>query len=675
MASGLIITVALFAGVRHWEHSQAEREFRIPSNVRIAAIREEMLRAVDALETINKFFRTLGAVDRQQFHTFATAMLGASPNLRSLSFQRVLKQAERPAYEAGVRKYYPNFSIGQWVDGKRVPIGPMSSYRVVDYLEPMQGNEAAFGLDVSSNLKQADAMQRARDTGLPSASELLRLPQEPKSQRSFVVLMPVYRHGAALRDTESRRSAVIGYTTATIRTGTLVENALRDKNLFADPGLSLGLYAANRADERVLAFRIGRDQTLESKNTLWLSWLFYDRPRSVSHTFNVAGKSWHVTVSAQPVWFALRHDGSPIMLLAGLIATAVGTAYVQARGLRSSRSVALASRRCASLQAANVMVSKDIALRQQEEQARELRERANDASDHAVIITSAQGPDYPIEHVDDAFERITGYSTDEAVGRNCSFLWGDDDDQHGIDKLRAAANQMRVARMTLRIYRKDGTVFVCGAHVFPVKEASGEAACFVMALYDLTAITCYRRELEFQANHDAVTKLANQALLHDRLAQAIAYANRYADPLWVIAIDIYGFGSLNETFGAEAGAILWAKVGERLQSIVRVTDTVARLGGGEFVLLLAARRDESLSPHVVRHLLHTIRQPLTVADHEFLPDCGVGVAIYPNDGEDSETLITNACGAMRRAGKGGNKVAFCSPPQEIAEQGPASYAI
>ncbi len=119
-----------------------------------------MLRAVDALKTLNHFFRSLGAVDREQFHTFATAMLETNPSIRSFSFQRLLTQAERPAYEAAMRKHYPDFSIGKWVDGKRIPVGPMRSYRVVDYLEPMQGNGVAFGLDASSIPKQFDAMQR-----------------------------------------------------------------------------------------------------------------------------------------------------------------------------------------------------------------------------------------------------------------------------------------------------------------------------------------------------------------------------------------------------------------------------------------------------------------------------------------------------------------------------------
>ena len=287
----LIITVVLFAGVRRWETALAEREFSQEASVVVATIRQQMLQPVDTLKTLNQFFQSVDKVDRDQFHAFATPMLRNNPSIRSLSFQRLLTQAELPAYEARMRKRYPNFSIWHWVDGKRLRMGRLPGYRVIDYLEPIPGNEAAFGLDVSADPGQLGAMQRARDTGLPSASDFVRLLLDQESQRSFVLLMPVYRFGAVLTDIESRRRAVIGFTSAIIRTGTLVENSLKESNLLPGPEISLALYAGGSPDQRVLAFRIGSDQAPKSENFLWGSWLFNDQLPAFSQSFNVAGKS------------------------------------------------------------------------------------------------------------------------------------------------------------------------------------------------------------------------------------------------------------------------------------------------------------------------------------------------------------------------------------------------
>jgi CHASE1-domain containing sensor protein len=234
-ATGLMVTAVLFAGVRQLERDRAEEAFEKQANVRIAAVREAMLQSVEALVTLNHFFRALGTVDREQFHTFATALLETNPQIRSFSFQRLLTPQQRPAYEASMREHYPDFSIGRWTDGRRIPVGLMSGYRVVDYLEPMHGNEVAFGLEASTIPKQSDAMQRARDTGLPSASELLVLIRDREVQRSFIVMMAVYRSGPGPQEVQSRRQAVAGFTTAIIRTGTLVETALRSSILLADP--------------------------------------------------------------------------------------------------------------------------------------------------------------------------------------------------------------------------------------------------------------------------------------------------------------------------------------------------------------------------------------------------------------------------------------------------------
>jgi diguanylate cyclase (GGDEF)-like protein/PAS domain S-box-containing protein len=423
----------------------------------------------------------------------------------------------------------------------------------------------------------------------------------------------------------------------------------------------VSLYAGDSGDESNLAFRTPGPPGRRPATASWAAWLYDGGMRELSQTFSVAGKSWRVAVSAPTAGFSLRHDGAALVLIAGLVATLAGAAIAHARVLRTSRRRRAGRRNGMKLRMAYELLNRDMRLRRQEQQVRTLGECARQAGEYAVVLTSASGPDHLIEQVGDAFERMTGYSAADAIGRNGNFLWADDHDQPDIDTIRAAADRMRSARVSLRMYRKDGTLFLCGMHIFPVAARPDEAAHFVVAMYDLSAHARYLKEIEFQANRDAATGLVNQNLLLDRLMQAIAHANRYGEQPWVIAIDFNGKDARGADLGAEAGDVLWSKVAERLQSLVRLTDTVARLVGGQFVLLLAARGDEGLSPQVVRRLLGDLRQPFAEADSDALPACSVGVAVYPDDGDDALALIANACNAMDDSRSTGDDLRFYSP--------------
>ncbi|HEV7856302.1 MAG TPA: EAL domain-containing protein [Herminiimonas sp.] len=289
--------------------------------------------------------------------------------------------------------------------------------------------------------------------------------------------------------------------------------------------------------------------------------------------------------------------------------------------------------------------------RQAAEAALHLRQRAIEASTNAIMITSASAPDYPVEYVNPAFERITGYSAAEILGRSSRLLQRDDRDQEGMAEIRAALRDKREGNAVLRNYRKDGALFWNNLHVAPVRDEDGEVRHFVAAQYDITAMKHYEAELEHQSQHDTLTGLANRALLQERLRHAITYSSRGNYPVWIAFIDLDRFKFVNDTLGHKAGDMLLRTIAERLRSVVRDTDTVARLGGDEFVLIMAERPDSTMPLNVdaVQRVLHAVAQPLIIEGHEFFPTCSIGVAIYPNDGVDSETLMSHADIAMYHA--------------------------
>jgi diguanylate cyclase (GGDEF)-like protein/PAS domain S-box-containing protein len=295
-------------------------------------------------------------------------------------------------------------------------------------------------------------------------------------------------------------------------------------------------------------------------------------------------------------------------------------------------------------------ISIDITELMKAQQDLALRNRAIEASVNPIVIVDASAEHQPLIYVNSAFETITGYSSEEAVGRNCNFLQGSDRDQPELQKLRDAIREKRSASVLLRNYRKDGSLFLNELYVAPVTDGQSEhVRYFVGVLYDVTQIRRYQEDLEHQANYDALTGLANRNLLHERIQQALIQARRYDHLLTVVFIDIDNFKLVNDSLGHSAGDELIVTVAERLRVCVRDGDTVARIGGDEFVLLLINQNFEDGNIQIMKRIQEEMAHPVLIRGKGLVVTCSMGLARFPEDGEDAESLLANADVAMYRA--------------------------
>ncbi len=169
--------------------------------------------------------------------------------------------------------------------------------------------------------------------------------------------------------------------------------------------------------------------------------------------------------------------------------------------------------------------------------------------------------------------------------------------------------------------------------------------------------------IHFMANHDALTGLPNRALLKDRLSQALLYAQRYCRWATVAFIDLDNFKVINDSLGHNAGDELLKTVASRMVECVRATDTVVRLGGDEFVVLLVDQPNNvDLITGTIRKLAAAIARPIHLYGHDLTVTCSMGIANYPADGADADTLLANADAAMYRAKEiGRDNFQFCKP--------------
>jgi len=662
LVAGLILTILIFVSVRQVESERQKLEFQQASKVRITAIETGLHDAVEQLVVLNQLFRTFGTISREQFHTFTAPILRRYPEIQALSYQRVLFNVDRHNFETDMRKRDPDFQITEVVAGELRRASIRDSYNVVEYIEPAFSNEAALGLDTAYTDDRTQARLRSRDTGFATVSGLLSLVQVKGVNNGFLVLAPVYWRGAQLDNAAERERAVIGETAAVFKADHLIDTILRAGSFTHLPGMSVTLVSGTESDPENLTLLEGEKQPADSVLHRLTGWLFYDSAEPQDREFSLAGNSWHIQVlqSAEP--FVVHNDGALYVLLGGLLSSLLAAAYVYTLVSRIATIERETIERTASLQFANLRLTEDLALKMRSEKSLRLRERVIEVSANAIIICSAEAPDYPVEYVNPAFVRITGFSAQDVIGRNLESLHGNSQDQQNIEEIRAALRDKREGHALLRNYRKDGTGYWNDLFIAPVQDENGVISHFVVAQYDISKVMQYEAEMEYQAHHDTLTGLANRNLLRERLTEGINDAERTGTPLWVVFVDLDRFKFVNDTLGHEAGDVLLKVLASRLQSATHEADTVARLGGDEFVLVLPDQTDDAPGLAVLQSIMDSVAQPLMLQDHEFFLTCSIGIATYPGDGNNAESLIKHADIAMYRSKElGRNTFQFYEP--------------
>ncbi len=209
--------------------------------------------------------------------------------------------------------------------------------------------------------------------------------------------------------------------------------------------------------------------------------------------------------------------------------------------------------------------------------------------------------------------------------------------------------------------RKNGELFWNDLSITPVRDEHGDTTHFIGVIMDVTATKQRTAHLEHEVNHDPLTGLANRNLLWDRLEQALHMAHRQKSMIAILLIDLNNFKNINDTYGHEAGDMVLKVVARRLQASVRDSDTVARLSGDEFVLVLVNQPSLRFTLRMIERLRQGLTQPVSFMHKEIEVGASLGVAVYPHDGLTSADLVRSADVAMYHAkATGRNEIYFFS---------------
>lgn len=296
------------------------------------------------------------------------------------------------------------------------------------------------------------------------------------------------------------------------------------------------------------------------------------------------------------------------------------------------------------------------ASRRRAEERVQILSMAVEQSPVSVVITDCDGI---IEYVNPKFQEVTGYSMAESLGQSLEFTRLE---QAGVDSFQRMWATVRAGheyRGEICNVRKDGQLFWEHTTVSPITDVKGAISHFVAVKEDITVRRSYEERLLRQANFDELTGLPNRVLMMDRLEQAIALAHRRDAETAVLFVDLDRFKDVNDSKGHAVGDVLLKDAAMRLGGCIRDGDTVARMGGDEFLLILPGIAASTDAQRVAERVIDAFSRPFMIGGQDHFVTASMGVTFYPGDGEDGRVLLRNADMAMYQAKeKGGNRYSF-----------------
>ncbi|HYH40323.1 MAG TPA: EAL domain-containing protein [Azospirillum sp.] len=606
----LAVSLAATLALSFWTYTVIEREASERFSARVgemhSRIGERMLAYAQVLRSAAGLFKVAPVVSRPAWDSFVRSLdlERQYPGIPAVALARLLKEEElAPIAEAAWADGINEFTIR--------PQGRRESYMVNVYSAPPTPlNRAALGYDMLSEPVRRAVILTAATTGEPAITPrlTLKIDEHRAPQPAFIMYYPVYRPGAPTQTEQERRDALYGTVLAPLRTYPLIEGIL-SHNVH---DVALSMYdGASAADEQ----------------EMYRSPSYPEVPR-LTETRQIAfyGRTLTVAYRSTPQFERSIDSDKPLMVLA-----AGGTISLLLFGVVLS----LSSTRARAMQLASEMT---LSLRRREAELHHFFTQAP----VGILILDAEGR---VLDCNPMIGRFMGVPADEVIGFN---MITDARDQSLAPAIRRAATGEPVEIETQYISTLGNKSGFYHVHFQPVYR--NDALMFVLAFVDdVTERKAAEQRVHYLAHYDALTGLPNRTLLQDRLTHAIAAAKRSNGTVAVLFLDLDHFKVINDSLGHTIGDEVLKDVAVRLQQALREVDTVGRLGGDEFIIVLPDAGNAADVARVAARILDCVCEPMRIKDRDFTISPSIGISLYPADGEDGERLIKNADAAMYQA--------------------------
>ncbi len=641
LCGGILISLASYLLVRDWEHALTRAGFELLANTQASAIQHGLDHSIEAVTSVASFFAASKHVTRDEFRTFTTESLLHHGELQALEWVPHVQQQEREDYEQAARiDGIVDFHFTeQDKDGNISPAAERDAYFPVYYLEPYKGNETALGFNLGSSQMRLEALFKARDFGRTSSSKPIQLVQETGEQYGFLILHPAYKNQHTNTTTVDRRNNLLGFALGVFRISDLVTHSLE-----SSPIRNIGLLIYN--NQGGASSTLLQAHSLKSQNHGAIATLVDARNSNPLHwetKLVLPDQEWTLLFLPATEFFTAHQPWRARSVLSvGLLLTLALVAYL----LRDTRRAIRTSKLAAELVESNKELEREVKERKSAESTMVKLSSALEQTADSVFITDRKGV---IEYINPAFEKITGYTRNESIGKTPRFIASGKHNTSFYKHLWETIIHGKAFADVFINRKKNGSYYYEAKTITPLKNKEGVVTHFISTGKDVTEQTLAQERLQFMAHHDALTELPNRILFLDRAQQALAHAHRHDRVVAILFIDLDRFKNINDTLGHEVGDDILQKLANRLSLAIREGDTVARFGGDEFVILLDDIASETNIAQVAQKVLDELAMPFFIDTQEFHITASIGISFFPSDGDDAQALLKNADTAMYRA--------------------------
>lgn len=614
----LSLMVILFIQVRDWENARIKGQFNrdgghVASLIgKRFAVQEDMLMALERLMVVSPDLNVDG------WREFVTPWLERYPGSQNFSWAPWITQAQRGAFEAQMRQRgLRDFTIRDRDQaGATFPAPAAEAYLPYVFVEPLDGNVGILGLSVYSWEQARQTLDAALSSGQPRATEAVRLAQEVEAQRGVVIYQMV-RNG--------QNGRVLGMVAGAFRMDDAIQASIAPE-WRAQMDICLLDLAGKEGNRRLSG---PEDCDTEA----WTAGRF-----ASNYPLRFAGRDWQIRLRASPQYqLSQRGWAAWVTLAVGLSMVGVLGAFLLVSTGRARRVKELVEQRTFELG--------EVGLRLREQT--DLLARAQRIALLGSWELAAGGQ----LHVSDELRRMLGLPAEGEI------VWQQLLDQVVPDDRQALQAALEQARQGAASIALDCRIEPVGAHTEVVahflieSEAVPDDGLRLRGtVQDVTAVRQNEAHIQYLAHYDTLTSLPNRSMWTNRANAALFAAQRHErDVLAVMFLDLDQFKTVNDSLGHGVGDQLLAEVARRLQECLRSDDVLARQGGDEFVLLLPRLAHADDAGDVARKLLEVLAQPMQLGEHDLSVSASIGIALYPADGSDVDTLLKHADIAMYSA--------------------------
>jgi diguanylate cyclase (GGDEF)-like protein/PAS domain S-box-containing protein len=601
---------------------ETERDLQIYFDLLVREAISQISHRIDTYSVVllatGGHFNGSESVNRQGFNTFITSLALADyyPGIQGVGFSRIIAPRDLADHIASVRaEGFSTYSV--------YPEGDRDIYTSIVYLEPFSDrNLRAFGYDMYSDPARQQAMKKAAEKNSLSISSAVRLVQESgiNEQSGFLMYLPIYAREKPYATISERQANIIGWAYSVFRMNDFMSGA----QAASLDDIDIEIYDGNVISEQTLMYDSHKFDAQSQSNGYPI---LQEQVR-----FQIVDRDWTIVVRSLPT-MALRVDVN-------------NTSYVNSIGIITSFSLSLifwllmTGRQRVLATARNI--HKELIVE---------KERLRNIIDGTHVGTWEWNIATGETKFNEYWAAIAGYTLSEldpiSIVTWENLVHPDDLVKSDILLKKHFSGELPYYECEARMRHRDGHwVWVLDRGKVSTRAADGSPLLMFGTHEDITDRKDNEASMIYALKHDALTKIPNRNLFIERLQRALLNAKRNSTKLAVMFIDIDKFKLINDNFGHEIGDLVLIEVAHRIKSGLRESDTAARIGGDEFVVLLPLIAEAEYALFVAEKIRQTVTQNFVVNGKNLDVSTSIGIAIYPEHGLDDESLMKSADTAM-----------------------------